>query len=107
MPPPSGPQLENHEECFVRDLLLFRENADSVLKRMMDDYNKQSTVEGWENAEIRRRETLLTNKIPGLWYESFGIKSERLARSLVFITRHVYGARHSYITRVRELLAKL
>jgi hypothetical protein len=35
--PPSAPQLANHEQCPVRALLLFHENADSVLTRMMDD----------------------------------------------------------------------
>ena len=49
---PSGPQLANHEQCLVRALLLFHENADSVLKRMMDDYDEQSTVEGRKNTEI-------------------------------------------------------
>jgi hypothetical protein len=105
--PPSGPQLANHEQCCVRALLLFHENADSVLKHMMDDYNNQSTVEGCKNAEIQRRETLLINKITGLWNESCAIKPERLARSLVSITRHVYGAQHSYTNRVREVLAKI
>ena len=69
---------------------------------MMDDYNEQSTVEGRKNAEIRHRETLLINRITGLWYENCGIKSERLARPLVTITRHVYGAQHSYTKRVEN-----
>ena len=70
---------------------------------MMDDYDKQKTVEGRKNAEIQRRETLLIDKITGLWYESHGIESERLARSLLPITRHVYGVQHSYTLRVEEV----
>jgi hypothetical protein len=105
--PPSAPQLANHEQCPVRALLLFHENADSVLTRMMDDYNEQSTVKGCKNIEIQRRETLLINKITGLWYESHaGIESERLARSLLPIARHVYGAQHSYTDWVQGVLAK-
>ena len=105
--PPSGPQLANHEQCCVRALLLFCENADSVLKCMMDDCNEQSTVEGQKNAEIQCRETLLINKITGLWYKNFGIESERLARPLVTITRHFYGTQHTYAKRVEEVLAKI
>ena len=87
---PSAPQLANHEQCPVRALLLFHENADT-LKRMMDDYEEQQTVEGRKNAEIRLRETLQINKITGLWHESHGIESEGLARSLLPITCHVSG----------------
>ena len=74
---------------------------------MMDDYNEQYTVEGCKNAEIRRGETLLISKITGLWYERHGIESERLARSLLPITHHVYGAQHSYTNRVQGVLAKI
>ena len=105
--PPSAPQLANHEQCAVRALLLFHENAYSGLNNMMNDYNEQSTVEGCQNFEIRCRETLLINKITGLWYESHGIESERLARSLLPITHHVYGAQHTYTQRVEEVLAKI
>jgi hypothetical protein len=74
---------------------------------MMDDYNEQSAVKGCKNIEIQRRETLLIKKITGLWYESHGIESERLARSLLPIARHVYGAQHSYTNRVQGVLAKI
>ena len=73
----------------------------------MDNCKEESTVEGQKNAEIQRRETLLINKINGLWYKKCGIESERLARPLVSIIRHVYGAKHSYSTRVREVFAKI
>ena len=74
---------------------------------MMDNHNEQSTVEGQKKAEICRRETLLINKITRLWYANCDIKSERLARLLVTVTRHVYGAQHSYTKRVEEVLAKV
>jgi uncharacterized damage-inducible protein DinB len=68
---------------------------------MMDDYNEQTTVEGRQNFEIRRRETKLINKITSLWYESHGIESERRATSLLPITCHVYGVQHMYTKRVQ------
>ena len=104
--PPSGPPLTNHEQCSVRALLLFCENGYSYLKHLMGNCNKQNTVKIRKNAEIRDRETLLINKITELWFENCGIKSERLARPLVSITRHVYGAQHSYTKQVEEVLAK-
>jgi hypothetical protein len=104
---PSAPQLANHEQCPVRALLLYHENNYPRLHYMMDDYNEQSTVEGHQNFEIRRRETKLINNITSLWYESHGIESERLARSLLPLTRHVYGAQHMYTKRVQEVLDKV
>ena len=50
---------------------------------------------------------MLINKITGLWYESHGIESEWLARSLLTFTRHVYGAQHSYTNQVQGVLAKI
>ena len=105
--PPSAPQIANHEQCTVRALLLYYENSYSGLQHMMDDYNEQSTVKGRQDFEIRRRETLLINKITGLWYSSHSIESERLARSLLPITRHVYGMQHTYTLRVEDVLAKI
>ena len=104
---PSAPQLANHEQCPVRAELLFYENAYSPLQQMMEDMIKQSTVKGRQNFEIRRRETLLINKITRLWYESHGIESERLTQSLLPITKYIYGKKHSYTLRVQELLAKI
>ena len=105
--PPSAPQLANHEQCPVRALLLYYENSYSGLQHMMDDYNEQSTVKGWQDFEIQRREALLINKITGLWYSSHSIESERLSRSLLPITRHVYGMQHTYTLRVEDVLAKI
>ena len=105
--PPSAPQIANHEQCTVRALLLYYENSYSGLQHMMDDYNEQSTVKGWQDFEIQRREALLINKITGLWYSSHSIESERIARSLLPITRHVYGMQHTYTLRVEDILAKI
>ena len=107
MSPPSAPQLANHEQCPVRALLLYYENAYSGLQHMMDDMVEQSTVKGRQDFEIWRRETLLINKITGLWYESHGIESQQFATSLLPITKHVYGAQLSYTLRVEEVLAKI
>ncbi len=107
MTPPSAPQLANHEQCPVRAQLLFYENATSPLNLMIEDMMEQSTVKGRQDFELRCRETLLINKITKLWYESHTIESERLARSLLPITKHVYGAQHSYTLRVEEVLAKI
>ena len=68
---------------------------------------EQSTVKGRQDFDMRHMKTLLINKITGLWYESHGIESERLAKSLLSITRHVYGAQHTYTQRVEEVLAKI
>ena len=57
--PLTAPQLANHVQCPVWALLLFHENTYPGLHHMMDDYNEQSTEEGCQNFEIRRRETLL------------------------------------------------
>ena len=105
--PPSAPQIANHEQCPFKALLLYYENSYSGLQHMMDDYNEQSTVKGWQDFEIQRREALLINKITGLWYSSHSIESERIARSLLPITRHVYGMQHTYTLRVEDVLAKI
>ena len=73
----------------------------------MEDLILQSTEKGRQLFEIQRGETLLINKITGLWYESHGIKSERLAQSLLPITKHVYGEKASPTLRVEEVLAKI
>jgi len=107
MTPPSAPQLANHEQFPVRAKLLFYENATSPLNLMMEDMMEQSTVKGRQDFELRRRETQLINKITGLWYDSHGIESERLARSLLPITKHVYGFQHTHTQRVEEVLNKI
>jgi hypothetical protein len=104
---PSAAQLENHDQCPVRAKLLFYENASSPLQQSMENMIEQSTVKGRQDFELRRRETQLINKITGLWYDSHGIESERLARSLLPITKHVYGFQHSHTQRVEEVLAKI
>jgi hypothetical protein len=104
---PSAAQLANHDQCPVRAKLLFYENASSPLQQLMDNMIEQSTVKGRQDFEIQHRETLIINKITGLWYESHGIESQRLTRSLLPITRHVYGVQHTYTLRVEDVLAKI
>ena len=107
MTPPSAPQLANHEQCPVRAQLLFYENATSPLNLMIEDMMEQSTVKGQQDFELRHREILLINKITETWYASHGSESERLARSLLPITKHVYGFQHTHTQRVEEVLAKI
>ena len=104
--PPSAPQLANHDQCPVRAELLYYENAYSGLQQSMEDMIEQSTVKGRQDFEIQRRETLLIDKITRLWYESHGIESERLAQSLLPITKHVYGEKASLTLRVKKYWLK-
>jgi hypothetical protein len=104
---PSAAQLANHEQCPVRAQLLFYENASSPLQQSMENMIELSTVKGRYDFELRRRDTQMINKITGLWYESHTIKSERLAKSLLPITKHVYGEKASPTLRVEEVLAKI
>jgi hypothetical protein len=104
---PSAAQLVNHDQCPVRAQLLFYENASSPLQQLMDDMIEQSTVKGRQDFELRRMDTLMINKITKLWYESHGIQSERLAKSLLPITKQIYGEKASPTLRVEEVLAKI
>jgi len=104
---PSAAQLANHDQCAVRAQLLFYENASSPLQQSMENMIELSTVKGRQDFELRRRDTLMINKITGLWYESHGIQSERLAKSLLPITKHFYGEKASPTLRVEEVLAKI
>jgi hypothetical protein len=104
---PSAAQLANHEQCPVRAQLLFYENASSPLHQSMENMIELSTVKGRQDFELRRRDTQTINKITGLWYESHTIKSERLAKSLLPLTKNVYGEKASPTLRVEEVLAKI